>query len=341
MSEIEPIAPGRRDAITDVRGVRLGHWTSRRSATGCTVILCEGCTAAAADVRGGAPATHETDALATENAVRRCHAVGLTGGSAFGLAATAGVAGWLAERGVGVETKAGPVPIVVGAAIYDLPTGRNAHPGAAEGARAAARATGGAVAQGSVGAGTGGTVAQLLGVERGLKGGLGTASLAGPGGLVVGAVAVTNAVGAIVEPETGALVAGPRGESPGEMRTPEEAVVERREEAKAEGARENTSLVCIATNAAIEHQGVQRLAVHGHDGLARTIVPAHTLGDGDTVFALTTGEVATEPQDLAMLGLMAMLAVERAVVRSVTLAEGLAGVPSAGEWGRNLDPPGG
>ena len=332
MSEVEPIAPGRRDAITDVRGVRVGHWTSRRSATGCTVILCEGCTAAAADVRGGAPATHETDALAGENAVRRCHAVVLTGGSAFGLAATAGVAGWLAERGVGVETNAGPVPIVVGAAIYDLHTGPNAAPGAEEGERAAERATGGAVAQGSVGAGTGATVAKLLGVEQGLKGGVGTASLAGPGGLVVGAVAVTNAVGAIVEAETGALVAGPRGESPGEMRTPEEAVVERREEAKEEGARENTSLVCIATNAAIEHQGVQRLAVHGHDGLARTIVPAHTLGDGDTVFALTTGEVATEPQDLAMLGLMAMQTVERAVMRSVRLAEGLKGVPSAGEW---------
>ena len=336
MSEVEPIAPGRRDAITDVRGVRVGHWTSRRKATGCTVILCEGCTAAAADVRGGAPATHETDALAGGNAVRRCHAVVLTGGSAFGLAATAGVAGWLAERGVGVETNAGPVPIVVGAAIYDLPTGRNAHPGVAEGARAAARATGGAVAQGSVGAGTGATVAKLLGIERALKGGLGTASLAGPAGLVVGAVAVTNAVGAIVDPETGVLLAGPRGEAPGEMRTPGEAVVERREEAREEGTRENTTLVCIATNAAIEHQGVQRLAVHGHDGLARTIVPAHTLGDGDTVFALTTGEVATEPQDLTMLGLMAMLAVERAVVRSVELAEGLAGVRSAGEWRQNL-----
>ena len=111
-------------------------------------------------------------------------------------------------------------------------------------------------------------------------------------------------------------------------------MVERREEAAEEPARENTSLVCIATNAAIEHQGVQRLAVHGQDGLARTIVPAHTLGDGDTVFALTTGEVATEPHDLTMLGLMAMLAVERAVVRSVRLAEGLAGVPSAEEWGQ-------
>ena len=329
MSEVEPLAPGRRDAITDVRGVRVGHWTSRRRATGCTVILCEGSTLAAVDVRGGAPATHETEALAGANAIRRCHAVVLAGGSAFGLASTAGVARWLAGRGVGVETSAGPVPIVAGAAIYDLPTGRNAFPGEGEGERAAARATGGAVAQGSVGAGTGATVAKLLGVEQGLKGGLGTASLAGPRGLVVGALAVTNSVGAIVEPATGELVAGPRGESPGEMRTPEQAVVERKAE---ESPRENTTLVCIATNAAVEHIGVQRLAVHGHDGLARSIVPAHTLGDGDTVFALTTGEVAPEPHDLTTLGLMATLAVERAVVRSVELAEGLAGVPSAGEW---------
>ncbi len=329
MSAVEPLRPGRRDAITDVRGVRVGQWTSRRKATGCTVILCEGCTEAAADVRGGAPATHETDALAGENAIRRCHAVVLTGGSAFGLATTAGVARWLAARGVGVETKAGPVPIVVGAGIYDLPTGQNAYPGSDEGERAAARATGGAVAQGSVGAGTGATVAKLLGVEQWLKGGVGTASLVGPRGLVVGALAVTNSVGAIVDPETGELVAGPRGEGEGEMRTPEQAVVERVEE---EGDRENTTLVCIATNAAIEHIGVQRLAVHAHDGLARAIIPAHTLGDGDVAFALTTAEVATEPLDLTTLGLMAMLTVERAVVRSVRLAEGLAGVPSAGEW---------
>ena len=330
MSEGEPLQPGRRDAITDVRGVRVGQWTSRRKATGCTVILCEGCTEAAVDVRGGAPATHETDALAGENMVRRCHAVVLTGGSAFGLASTAGVARWLAARGVGVETKAGPVPIVAGAGIFDLQTGQHAFPGADEGERAAARATGGAVAQGSVGAGTGATVAKLLGAEKALKGGVGSASLVGPRGLVVGALAVTNAVGAVFDPETGSMVAGPRGETPGEMRTPEQAVVERVDEE--DGARENTTLVCIATNAAIEHIGVQRLAVHGHDGLARSIVPAHTLGDGDTVFALTTGEVPTEPHDLTTLGLMAMLTVERAVVRSVKLAEGLAGAPSAGEW---------
>ena len=330
MSAALPLAPGKRDAITDVRGVRVGHWTSRRKATGCTVILCEGCTAAAVDVRGGAPATHETDVLAPGNFVRRCHAVVLTGGSAFGLASTAGVMHSLAARGAGVETKAGPVPIVVGAGIMDLGTGRHAFPGASEGERAAARATGGAVAQGSVGAGTGATVAKLLGSDRALKGGAGTASLTGPRGLVVGALVVSNAVGAVVDPETGALMAGPRGDRSGEMKTPETAAVER--VAEEDDLRASTTLVCVATNAAIEHGGVQRLAIQGHDGLARAIVPAHTLGDGDVVVALTTGEAAVEAHDLTTLGLMATRTVERAIVRSVEFADGLAGTPSAREW---------
>lgn len=332
MSDPEPLVPGPRDAITDVRGIRVGHWTSRRNATGCTVILSEGCTAAAADVRGAAPATHETDVLAPGNLVRKCHAVVLSGGSAFGLASTAGVMRWLAARGVGVETKATPVPIVAGASIMDLGIRTHAFPGAAEGERAAARASGGAVAQGSVGAGTGATVAKLLGREHALKGGVGTASLAGPRGLIVGALAVSNAVGAVVEPETGALVAGPRGRRRGQMKTPEEAAVERTEES--DEPRANTTLVCVSSNAAIDHQGVQRLAVQGHDGLARAIVPAHTMGDGDIVFALTTGVQEVEPNDLGLLGLMTVLTVSRALVRSVEEATGLGGVPSAREWRR-------
>tara|TARA_B100001123_G_scaffold346537_1_gene395046 strand:- start:21792 stop:22793 length:1002 start_codon:yes stop_codon:yes gene_type:complete len=331
VSKSNLLIPGTLDAITDVRGIRVGHWTSRRQATGCTVILCESCTAGAVAIQGGAPATHETDALAGENLVRRCHAVVLTGGSAFGLASTTGVAHWLAAQGVGIETKGGPVPIVVGAGLFDLNTGPHAFPGAEEGERAAKRATSGKIPQGSVGAGTGATVAKLLGMEQRLKGGVGTASLVGPQGIVVGALAVTNAVGNIMNPEDGSMVAGPRGGEPGEMRTPEQAVVEQNESAAS--LRENTTLVCIATNAAIEHVGVQRLAVNGHDGLARSIVPSHTLGDGDTVFALTTGALSMESDDLTTLGLMAMLTVERAVVRSVNLAEGLAGVPSAKEWG--------
>ena len=333
MSAPPPLVPGPRDAITDVRGVRVGHWTSRRAATGCTVILCEGCEAAAVDVRGGAPATHETDALAAGNLVRRCHAVVFAGGSAFGLAATAGVARWLAARGAGVETRSGPVPVVAGAALLDLGVARHAFPGPDEGERAAARASGGAIARGCVGAGTGATVAKLLGPERALKGGIGTASLAGPRGLVVGALAAVNAIGAVLDPDDGALLAGPRGDALGEMRTPEAAAVERAECGEgADELRAGTTLVCVAANAAIGHEGVQRLAVQAHDGLARAIVPAHALGDGDAAFALTTGEMPVGDRDLTLLGLMATLAVGRAIADGVERAENLAGIPSAREW---------
>lgn len=333
MSAAPALVPGPRDAITDVRGVRVGHWTSRRAATGCTAILCEGCEAAAVDVRGGAPATHETDALAQGNLVRRCHAVLLTGGSAFGLAATAGVARWLAARGAGVETRSGPVPVVAGAALLDLAAGRRAFPGPDEGERAAARARGGAVARGSVGAGTGATVAKLPGMERALKGGLGAASLAAPDGLVVGAVAAVNAAGAVLDPDSGALLAGPRGDRPGEMRTPEAAALARGAagESVLDG-RSGTTLVCVATNAAVGHDGARRLAVHAHDGLARAILPAHTIGDGDIAFALATGERPAGDRDLALLGLMATLVVGRAIADGVERADGLGGIPSARDW---------
>ena len=332
MNAAPTLVPGPRDAITDVRGVRVGHWTSRRAATGCTVVLCESCEAAAADVRGGAPATHETDALASGNLVRRCHAVVLTGGSAFGLAATAGVARWLAARGVGVETSSGPVPVVAGAAILDLATGRRAFPGPDEGERAASRASRGTVARGSAGAGAGATVAKLTGMERALKGGLGAASLAEPGGFVVGAIAAVNAVGAVLDPDTGALLAGPRGDRPGEMRAPGAAALERDAAEIALDGRSGTTLVCVAANAAIGHEGARRLAVHAHDGLARAILPAHTIGDGDVAFAIATGERPAGDRDLALLGLMATLAVGRAVADGVERADGLGGVPSARDW---------
>src|SRR6188768_2821764 len=203
--------PGPRNAITDVPGIRVGHFTDRRNLTGSTVILCESGAAAAVDTRGGAPGTRETDVLGLANLVRRCHAVVLTGGSAFGLAAADGVMRWLSERGSGFETAHRPVPIVSAAVLYDLGLGNaNAHPTAEDGYRAAARAKGGAVAEGNVGAGTGATAAKLLGPEHALKAGLGTASLLGPDDIVVGAIVATNAVGSIVDPDTGKVVAGPR-----------------------------------------------------------------------------------------------------------------------------------
>lgn len=322
---------GRYDAITDVRGIRVGHWTDRRGATGCTAILCETSTFAAVDARGGAPGTRETDVLDPANVARACHAILLTGGSAFGLAAAQGVVQWLAERDVGFATTARKVPIVPAAVLFDLGLARaTAAPGPGEGYEAARRAKGGRVATGSVGAGTGATVAKLLGPERCLKGGLGTASLVGPKGIVVGALAVTNPVGVVADPATGCLIAGPRAEVPGRFVGIEQAIRERT--AAMDQLLQNTTLVCVATNAALAHHQVQRLAYQAHDGIARAILPAHTFGDGDIAFAVAMGALPVEAHDALTVGLMAVLAVERSILRSVAAATGLHGVPSAAEW---------
>ena len=319
-------ATGKRDALTDVPGIRVGHWTDRRAATGCTVIMCETSNAVAADVRGGAPGTREIDVLAPANVVRRCDAVLLSGGSAFGLAAATGVVRWCAEREIGFATTAGRVPIVSGAVIFDLGVGKPAFPGDAEGYAAASAAKAGAVAQGSVGAGAGATVAKLLGIEWCCKGGLGTASVAGPRGLVVGALVVTNAVGHIFDPETGALVAGPRDPAGGFV--PLAEALGRRQANMDALVAENTTLVCVATNARLEHHAMQRVAYQAHDGLARTIVPCHTFADGDTAFAISMGQVEATPEDSLIVGAMTVHAVERAVLKSVRLARPLAGVPA-------------
>jgi L-aminopeptidase/D-esterase-like protein len=320
---------GPRDAITDVPGVHVGHWTDRRGGTGCTVVRCEKALVAAADTRGGAPGTQEIDLLGPAMLAQNCHAVLLTGGSAFGLAAAAGVVRWLSEHGFGFPTRLRKVPVVPAAVLFDLGLGRaDAFPDQHAGYLAAGRATRGRVAQGSVGAGTGATVAKLLGDQRHLKGGVGTASVAGPRGLLVGAIAACNALGHIYDPESGELVAGPRDEG-GRMVGLARATGERQ---PANPFMENTTLVCVATNAALEHRQLQRLAFQAHDGLARVVVPAHTFADGDVAFAISMGPVEPHPDDATTLGAMTVRAVERALLNAVRLATGLHGVPSAREW---------
>lgn len=323
---------GKLDAITDVAGIRVGHWTGRRAATGCTVVLCEESMFVAVDARGGAPGTRETDVLATANLVRKAHAIVLAGGSAFGLAAATGVMRFLREHDVGFESTAGKVPIVSGAVIFDLGAGKGdrVFPGEEDGYAAALRARRGRVLEGSVGAGAGATVAKMLGNERRIKGGVGTASLVGPRGIVVGALAVTNAVGSIFDPTEGRLLAGPRGDEPGTFVPLPEALHLRR--AKLDALSENTTLVVVATNAALPHEQLQRIAYQAHDGMARAIVPAHTLADGDVAFAIAMGQLDPQPDDALTAGLMTVPAVERAVVRSVERAKGIAGAPSAAEW---------
>lgn len=319
--------PGRSDAITDVPGVRVGHWTDRRGATGCTAVLFSGAPLAAVDARGGAPGTRETDVLAGPNLVRRCDAVVFAGGSAFGLAAASGVTRWCAEHGMGFDTTIRRVPIVPSAVIFDLAVGDpGAVPGEDAGYRAAAAARRGRIATGSVGAGTGATVAKLLGPERRVKGGLGTASLVGPRGLIVGALVVANSVGLVTDPATGELVAGPFDDD-GTMLDLDATLARR--PPRPESPAENTTLVCLATNASLDHPALQRLAYQAHNGLARTIQPVHTLGDGDIAFALATAVLDPSPDDALLAGVMAVRVVERAIVRAVRDARKLAGVRAA------------
>jgi L-aminopeptidase/D-esterase-like protein len=348
--------PGLLDAITDVPGIRVGHWTDRRAATGCTVIRFDRGAVGGVDVRGAAPGTRETDLLRPDNTVEEVHAIVLAGGSAFGLDAASGVVRYLVERGIGLEFGGHRIPIVPAAILMDLGIGKPVHPDADAGYRAAARATRGAVAQGSVGAGTGATVAKQAGPNRRLKGGLGTASEVLGTGVMTGALVAVNAVGTIRDPATAEVVAGPRGNRRGTfididevIRTgkswrdlhPEESppvVDPSRPQAPPSGAPgdrgENTTIAVVATNARLTKALTNRLATVAHDAFARTTWPAHTRGDGDAIFALATGDVEVDPAGYNALEAMATRALERAVLKAVRLAEGLAGVPSAAEWRR-------
>ena len=332
-----PPGPGR---ITDVAGLRVGHWSSRRRATGVTVVLAPPGTVGGVDVRGGAPGTRETDLLHPAAHVEELHAVVLAGGSAPGLAAADGVVRLLRERGVGFAVGPGDdpqrIPIVPAAILYDLSLGRPWPPGAPEGYRAARAASGGRVAEGSVGAGTGATVAKLAGAARRVKGGLGTASerlRAGPGGgeVVVGALVAVNALGAIVDPATGTRVAPPPAAGGG-AGDPVELL---RSGAGGEAPAlpgESTTLAVVATDARLTKAQAGVLAGAAHAGLARTIVPVGTRGDGDTAFGLATGAVELAPGRLVALEALAARAVERAVLRAVRRATSLHGVPGiAGE----------
>ncbi|MCJ7510623.1 MAG: P1 family peptidase [Dehalococcoidia bacterium] len=320
------------DAITAIPGLSVGHWTDRRAATGCTVVLCEGGAVAAVDVRGGAPGTRETDLLRPGNLVERVHAVLLSGGSAFGLDAAAGVMRYLEEQGVGFPTPGGLVPIVVGAVLYDLSIGRSdVRPDAAAGYAACQAAKGGRISQGSVGAGSGATVGKVLGMERAVKGGIGTASEGAVGDIIVGALVAVSCLGEVVDPDSGRILAGPRDEKGGFLSTLD--ILRRRPASALAGGFTNSIIGVVATNARLNRVQAYRLAVMAHDGLARAVRPAHTLVDGDAFFALATG--ATEAAaDLTALGALAARAVERAIVRAVTEARGLAGVPSLAEWQR-------
>ena len=318
------------DGIASVPGFRAGHFTNRKAATGCTVVLCGDGAVGGVDVRGSAPGTRETDLLRPMNLVSEVHAVLLTGGSAFGLDAASGVVRYLEEKGIGVEVGMARVPVVPAAVLFDLGIGdSNVRPTSEEGYMACENASSGAVAEGSVGAGTGATVGKVLGAERAVKGGIGTASLALGNDVMVGAIVAVNAVGSVFDPEDGSLVAGPRDEDGNGMMDSLEAVISPKYVGVNRELPTNTTIGVVATNARLTKEQANKLASVAHDGLALAVRPAHTMSDGDTIFALASGESELPPDMLRLCG-AAVVCMSRAIVRGVERAEGLAGIPASG-----------
>ena len=320
-------------SITDVGGIEAGHFTDARRPTGCTVVLARAGAVGAVDVRGAAPGTRETDLLAPENVVERVHAVLLSVGSAFGHDAAGGVVRWLDERGIGLEVGPARVPIVPAAVLFDLPVGdARIRPDAAAGYAACEAASRRPPAEGNVGAGAGAVVGKIFGFARAMKGGIGTASVS-VDGVTVGAIVACNALGDVVDPATGRVVAGARTPD-GTRLLDAHAALLRGEEARPMLAGSNTTIGIVATDAVLTKVQAHRLATQGHDGLARTIRPVHTLSDGDALFALATG-ASGRSLGMMTLGAMAAEACAQAVLRAVRAAQAVTlpglHLPAAGD----------
>lgn len=318
----------RNGTLTDVRGLLVGHHTDLRGPTGCTVVLCPAGVVAGVDVRGAAPGTRETDLLQPGNLVERVHGIVLAGGSAFGLEAATGVMRWLEARGHGLPAGPVRVPIVPAAVLYDLTVGDpGIRPDAASGELACEAASDGPVAEGSVGAGAGASVGKLFGMERAMRGGLGSASLTVEG-ITVAALVAVNAVGDVVDPRTGALVAGARTVDGLHLMGTATALLQGTLPADLV-AGSHTTLGVIATDAVLDKAQCQRLATCGHDGLARTLNPVHTAFDGDTLFTVATGASGQRAHPV-LLGTLAAEVVALAVLRAVRRATEFPGLPVAG-----------
>ncbi|MGE5141475.1 MAG: P1 family peptidase [Rudaea sp.] len=315
------------NAITDVAGIRVGHYTDLEHLTGCTVVLPppDGAVAGV-DVRGPAPGTRETELLRPGHLVERAHAILLSGGSAFGLDAAGGVQRFLEERNIGFDTGAARVPIVPAAILFDLALGGSSgRPDAAAGYAACAAAEPGPVAEGCVGAGTGASVGKLLGPGQATKSGIGTASQAIGGGIVVGALIAVNAFGDVVDPHGGAIIAGTRRPVIGGWLDSGQAL--QSDLAHLAHGFLNTTIGVVATNARLNKEQVNLVAMMAQDGLARAIRPSHTLYDGDVIFALATGTAGAG--DVTAIGHTAAQVTAAAIVRAVRAAHGLGGLPAA------------
>ena len=328
----DPLNPA--GSITDVAGLRVGHFTDPRRPTGCTVVLTADGAVAGVDVRGAAPGTRETELLSPLNAVEQVHAIVLAGGSAFGLDAASGVMRWLDERGFGIEVGPAKVPIVPAAILFDLWVGdASIRPDAASGYAACEAASTQPVAEGNVGAGSGATVGKLFGIQRAMRGGIGSASVT-VGGITVGALVAVNAIGDVIDPSTGQTVAGARTADGSALLGTMHALL-RGDLPLLLQAGAATTLGVVATDAVLTKVQANKLAQMAHDGLARTINPVHTMSDGDTVFALATG-ASGKTAPLTLLGALGAEVMAAAVLRAVRAATRLSGpglpdLPAAGD----------
>lgn len=301
--------------LTDVRGIEVGHAQDEEALTGCTVILCREGAVAGVDVRGSAPGTRETDLLDPINLVQKVHAIVLAGGSAFGLDAATGVMRYLEEQEVGFDMRTVKVPIVPAAILYDLDIGHaSVRPDSAMGYLAASRASSAPPAEGNVGAGTGASVGKMRGMKYAMKSGVGTWSV-NISGVIVAALVAVNAIGDVMDPQTGAKIAGLRSGSTLDWM--------KKGQARA-ASQSNTMIGVVATNARLTKAEATKVAQMAQDGLARSIRPAHTMFDGDTIFALATGE---KQADVSMVGAFAAEVMAEAIVRAVKMAKSAGGLP--------------
>lgn len=322
-------------SITDIPGLRVGHAQDMEALTGCTVILCETGAVGGVDQRGGAPGTRETDLLHPMHLVEKVHAVMLSGGSAFGLDSASGVVRYLEEHGAGFDAGVARVPIVPAAIFFDLGIGRaDVRPDAAMGYQACLNASSDPPAEGNVGAGAGASVGKILGMGQAMKAGIGTASREIVPGLWVGAIVTVNAFGDIIDPATARIIAGARAPQasdapPGGAETYADTLAVMQKLAGSQlsfGRQENTVIGVVATNARLNKEQANKVAQMAHDGLARTVRPAHTMLDGDTIFALSYGEFEA---DVNIIGAYAAEVFAQVILRGVLKAQTVAGLPAA------------
>ena len=330
---ISPSVIATTRGLTTISGVKVGHHTLTGRPTGCTVVLVENGATAAVDIRGAAPGTRETALLNPANVrVQQIHGIVLSGGSAFGLATADGVMRYLDERGIGFQTGAGPVPIVPAAVLYDLNLGNaSIRPTSECGYQAATTANAQNVEEGNVGAGAGATIGKIGGANRAMKGGIGTALVELPNGLQVAALMAVNAVGDIVDPETGSIIAGVRtndGRGFADART-----ILRRTESTGPNTPDgqSTTIGVVVTNATLTPAQLSVVARMAQSGLARAVRPAHTPADGDTIFALATGN-RTEAPNLLRIGAFAADATADAIIRAVRAATSIPGYPASRDF---------